>query len=218
MQYWRCKCGKREVWESGETPALCETCPDCGSTLAQTPDGHQQSVPHDWITLYDQQTGAAYQTCRRCGQKGYEPLVEHDTPAPALPDVEAARKYVALTEERFDELYRAVLNAASIQIPSGREKAVRGWLETIRAEHAYALEAALAEQAAKLTQAEADTAALVGLAVAVNSLRAHSGVWVGSENETCRYCGATLDEGHYPTCVWGTVLSRLGNSDPHRKD
>jgi hypothetical protein len=67
MQYWRCKCGKREVYESGMSPQACEVCSVCGSTFSQSPSTHPEPIPHDWITKYDQDTGKPFKMCRRCG-------------------------------------------------------------------------------------------------------------------------------------------------------
>jgi len=66
MQFYRCKCGKARFWGSGEVPADCEGCDECGTTLTQHPEDHRTPIPHDWMTLYHQSTRLPYQVCRRC--------------------------------------------------------------------------------------------------------------------------------------------------------
>ncbi len=46
MQYFRCKCGKSEGWSSMGV-SRCRVCPECKSTLAQSPEGHGEPEPHD---------------------------------------------------------------------------------------------------------------------------------------------------------------------------
>lgn len=47
MRYMRCRCGVNEAWTSMGSPA-CRGCEACGTTLAESPDGHREPVPHDW--------------------------------------------------------------------------------------------------------------------------------------------------------------------------
>jgi hypothetical protein len=67
MRYWRCKCGKSTMWESGKPPSLCEVCIYCGSTLAMF-SKHEEPVSHEPITEYDIHTGKPYQRCKNCGK------------------------------------------------------------------------------------------------------------------------------------------------------
>jgi len=46
MQYAKCKCGKRERWDSGYPIYPCQGCEDCQTTLARGPSGHLPLVPH----------------------------------------------------------------------------------------------------------------------------------------------------------------------------
>ena len=65
MQFYRCRCGKSKSWGS-IPPANCVACGECGVTLAQSPDGHAEPAPHEYVTVYDRHTGAPHQECTRC--------------------------------------------------------------------------------------------------------------------------------------------------------
>ena len=65
MQYYRCKCGLRRMFGS-DTPRPCEGCDQCNTTLEQDPDHHTTPEPHQWVTKYNQNTGARKQVCRHC--------------------------------------------------------------------------------------------------------------------------------------------------------
>ena len=67
MQYYRCKCGKCEAWGS-LVPARCEGCDECGTTLDVSASLHTTPIPHTYVTKYDEDSGAPYQICSRCGQ------------------------------------------------------------------------------------------------------------------------------------------------------
>ena len=70
MQYWRCKCGKEECWESGFPPANCVGCDECKTTLGLNPDMHKPLEPHDLELRYDEKTGKpSYQRCKKCYQR-----------------------------------------------------------------------------------------------------------------------------------------------------
>jgi len=80
MQYWRCKCGKRSLHESGMTPKNCQGCDECGTTYAQHPDDHKEKIPHDFEPRFDPITGnAARPVCRRCYMRGPKPDLKDDT-------------------------------------------------------------------------------------------------------------------------------------------
>lgn len=68
MQYYRCKCGKMTAWTSMGVSA-CSRCGQCGSDFARGPESHEDPEPHDYVTQYDQNTGAPYERCRRCGER-----------------------------------------------------------------------------------------------------------------------------------------------------
>jgi hypothetical protein len=65
VRWSRCKCGKLTSYGSMPTPR-CYRCGDCGSDLAGAPDQHQEPIPHDFVTRYDQNTGKPFRVCRRC--------------------------------------------------------------------------------------------------------------------------------------------------------
>ena len=65
MQYYRCKCGKREAWSSMGVRD-CQGCSECGTTLAQHPDYHKDTAPHEWVKRYNQNTGKPYMVCENC--------------------------------------------------------------------------------------------------------------------------------------------------------
>jgi hypothetical protein len=48
MNYWRCRCGKTQAWESGMSPAGCRVCAECGSTLGTGPGHHLPQAEHRW--------------------------------------------------------------------------------------------------------------------------------------------------------------------------
>lgn len=62
MRYMRCKCGKHESWTTMGSPP-CRGCEDCGTTLAEEPEGHTAPIPHDWRDEWkiDPQTGRRWQ-------------------------------------------------------------------------------------------------------------------------------------------------------------
>lgn len=68
MQYMRCKCGKRESFNSGMPTPACVTCEKCGSTLWFNAEGHPKPIPH----LYKAQlhNGQLIVTCDRCHGRG----------------------------------------------------------------------------------------------------------------------------------------------------
>src|SRR5580700_10927309 len=65
MMFYRCKCGFSQAHTSMGVPA-CSRCPKCGSDLAPGPNVHSEPEPHEFVTKYDQNTGAPYQRCKRC--------------------------------------------------------------------------------------------------------------------------------------------------------
>jgi len=68
MQYYRCKCGKREFWGSGMVPAPCDGCDECGTTLTQNLDNHETPRAHQLIRRYKEETGEPYWRCELCYQ------------------------------------------------------------------------------------------------------------------------------------------------------
>lgn len=66
MRYLRCQCGKEEAWSSmGSLP--CVVCPDCGTTLAESPMGHYHGVHHEvYAEMINDKISAS---CRVCGEK-----------------------------------------------------------------------------------------------------------------------------------------------------
>lgn len=70
MQYYRCRCGKREAWGS-MGPAACSGCKDCGTTLDMTPELHRTPEPHDFEAhpVETDQGGATLSRCRHCHRK-----------------------------------------------------------------------------------------------------------------------------------------------------
>lgn len=66
MQYYRCKCGRFESWTSMGARPRCEACPDCGTTLAQSPAGHGEPEPHDFSCLEQVETDNGQATLTRC--------------------------------------------------------------------------------------------------------------------------------------------------------
>lgn len=69
MQYYRCKCGDRQLWTT-DGPSDCVICNKCNTTLAQRPEDHKtEAKPHDYKTYYDQNTGKPFKLCHRCGNR-----------------------------------------------------------------------------------------------------------------------------------------------------
>jgi len=67
MQYWRCQCGKKELFESGMRPQDCQGCDECGTTLSQSPGGHKPREPHQLVLRYSTKTGKPEkQMCKVC--------------------------------------------------------------------------------------------------------------------------------------------------------
>ena len=69
MNFWQCKCGALQAWESGSPPMPCEVCAACGSTMGMSPETHSEPTRHEWTTRYDASTGVPYHRCGRCGRK-----------------------------------------------------------------------------------------------------------------------------------------------------
>lgn len=64
MIYYRCKCGKSELFGS-LSPARCDACADCGSNLARHPDLHFPPEPHDFVPT-PVETDEGMKTLSRC--------------------------------------------------------------------------------------------------------------------------------------------------------
>lgn len=82
MRYFRCKCGKREVWSSMGMPE-CSGCPECHTTLEETPSMHQEPSPHRWEDewrIVDQKTGESglFVRCSRCNVSGLKSVMVPD--------------------------------------------------------------------------------------------------------------------------------------------
>jgi len=70
MNYWRCKCGKSEKWESGMPPRPCEGCDECGTTFATHATGHMMRAPHNLEIRYDTHTGKpSHKVCTECWER-----------------------------------------------------------------------------------------------------------------------------------------------------
>lgn len=82
MRYYRCKCGKRTAWGS-MPPYPCSGCPDCGTTLDESPDSHRAPTPHEFIeTPVETDNGPQPLTrCRWCHRTKAE-LAQYALPAP----------------------------------------------------------------------------------------------------------------------------------------
>ena len=65
MQYYRCKCGKTEAWDSGLGNPACAGCNECGTTLVQHPGEHKPREPHTIIIKY-KDDGTPFEWCERC--------------------------------------------------------------------------------------------------------------------------------------------------------
>lgn len=68
MIYYRCSCGKHELWGS-IPPAMCETCEECGSTLDSRGYLGEAAAPHQWRQRFNRYTGTAYLRCVMCGER-----------------------------------------------------------------------------------------------------------------------------------------------------
>ena len=70
MQYFRCKCGKREMWTTDGAGPPCRGCEECGTTFAQSEHGHQVLQPHPperVVQRYSDETGApTFRLCLDC--------------------------------------------------------------------------------------------------------------------------------------------------------
>lgn len=75
MRYMRCRCGNSAVWTSMGS-ATCNTCTDCGSTLADGPDTHPDPTPHEWGTakhgIGDDGQPLTSTVCVACGRSKRE--------------------------------------------------------------------------------------------------------------------------------------------------
>jgi phage pi2 protein 07 len=75
MIYYRCKCGKKQVWSSIDIPE-CDGCYKCKTTLVARIELHKRLIPHIFITKYDENTGVSYKICQKCGKKSTEIIKE----------------------------------------------------------------------------------------------------------------------------------------------
>lgn len=82
MKYYRCRCGKREHWNSGFPIYDCQGCRDCNTTIAGGPEGHRTPVPpHQMARLQvESDEGEAFEhrcwdcmASRSCIEKRGEP-------------------------------------------------------------------------------------------------------------------------------------------------
>lgn len=81
MQYYRCKCGQRQMQTSMGSPKDCQGCSECNTTYAQYPDDHKPLEPHDYsVTMYDQNTGKPFKLCSKCNQAEPESRAESKNP------------------------------------------------------------------------------------------------------------------------------------------
>jgi hypothetical protein len=58
----------------------CSSCNHCGSDFAQSPEGHSEPDPHEYVIRYNELTGVAYELCMRCMKKRSE--IEEEIVAP----------------------------------------------------------------------------------------------------------------------------------------
>jgi hypothetical protein len=69
MQYYRCRCWRCESWET-MSPARCDGCAECHTTLESAPSRHREPSPHEWRTewVIYQQSGERSQEriCLAC--------------------------------------------------------------------------------------------------------------------------------------------------------
>lgn len=67
MQYYRCKCGKRQAWGS-MGPSPCSGCLECNTTLEQYPSLHKEPKPHEMIatTVETDEGEATLSRCKWC--------------------------------------------------------------------------------------------------------------------------------------------------------
>lgn len=117
MNYYRCKCGKRQSWSS-YGPIRCKPCPECGTTLGSGPDNHAEVQPHrwdEWRWAINETTGERFQRreCAACmtQETRTEAEAEHDKEHPAT---EAAIEGCALCLARdVARLTSGILPASS---------------------------------------------------------------------------------------------------------
>ena len=68
MKFYRCKCGKAKAWGS-MSPQPCQSCDECGTTLASHPGGHKKPIDHKYQTDQTVRDGEVVNEmtyCRRC--------------------------------------------------------------------------------------------------------------------------------------------------------
>ena len=78
MQYYRCKCGKAEMWNSGEPVFDCMGCEKCQTTYAQNEKGHKELKPHDFDNIEEkklvngeEKSVRHYRQCKVCHHREY---------------------------------------------------------------------------------------------------------------------------------------------------
>lgn len=70
MRYYRCRCGKEEAWTTIGVTA-CNWCAACGTTLAESPEGHSEvRTPHrlEATTVRTDEGDATLSRCKWCGR------------------------------------------------------------------------------------------------------------------------------------------------------
>jgi hypothetical protein len=68
VRYHRCKCGNKEMWESGMSPPACDPCDKCGTVPAMSPSLHPEVEEHQLnmeITVRNGHTIKVWR-CLRC--------------------------------------------------------------------------------------------------------------------------------------------------------
>ena len=66
MRTMRCKCGKAIIITDTGT-SDCQGCDKCKTTFSGHPDYHTVLQPHQWKTMYNQNTGKPFKICKMCG-------------------------------------------------------------------------------------------------------------------------------------------------------
>lgn len=70
MKYYRCKCGKAEMWGS-DGPSPCQGCDEC-KTVIGWPNLVAEPIPHDWTTETTMRDGKVISEityCKRCNRR-----------------------------------------------------------------------------------------------------------------------------------------------------
>lgn len=73
MNYYRCQCGKRQIWSTDGPGPDCHGCEKCGTTFAQSPSGHSPLRAHPPERIrqrFSPDTGEpTHRVCGACGER-----------------------------------------------------------------------------------------------------------------------------------------------------